>query len=336
MSVACDWASRRAGEKLILEMFYTTVNGNPHIASMIQELRMLSQYRAEEDTRRHIDLLRLCKNVVRVEIAGYYAPLSEELRNALTALDLVELDLSRMGEGSQGGSLTASDLCTSSELIACMLKWPRLRRIYTDSIFEPQDHPIILPSPSTVIGCCPALREITFWHDYIHAKNLTILCEMVPNVEKLNVRPHSCTTEALPPSLQKWSPHLTYLSLGMYGTPAIALLCPSFKLLHFLNASATNIPPEVLLDLPRLETLEYIATAEHLERLADVLQENRSLATLRKLNIYPNNELWKKYIDEERCIVALKAIRMVCKDRKIVISDFLSQLVSDEDYSDEG
>jgi len=216
--VAYDIESVSARETVVVERFRTTVKDNPRLASLVKELRVSFPFAYKDTTQTLVDLLSLCKRVIRVTIAIFYYGQLEgdgELLNALAELDLVALDLSGF-----------ETLRTPSEFITFMLKWPNLRKINIRCGFKGQDDPSILPAPSTVRGRCPVLREIAFPWFYIHTKNLNVLCEMAPNVEKLNARPHSCTTEALPSCLRTWSSNLTTLSLGVCGTPTIASLCP--------------------------------------------------------------------------------------------------------------
>jgi len=216
--VAYDIESVSARETVVVERFRTTIKDSPRLASLVKELRVSFPFAYKDTTQTLVDLLSLCKRVIRVTIAIFYYGQLEgdgELLNALAELDLVALDLSGF-----------ETLRTPSEFITFMLKWPNLRKINIRCGFKGQDDPSILPAPSTVRGRCPVLREIAFPWFYIHTKNLNVLCEMAPNVEKLNARPHSCTTEALPSCLRTWSSNLTTLSLGVCGTPTIASLCP--------------------------------------------------------------------------------------------------------------
>lgn len=82
------------------------------------------------------------------------------------------------------------------------------------------------------------------------------------------------------------------------------------------------MPPNALVDFVLVETLEYVATTEHIELLYDTLRWKNSLPSLKKLNLRLATDFWSKTADIPRIREAFLALLKICDKRIIHLSDF--------------
>jgi len=73
----------------------------------------------------------------------------------------------------------------------------------------------------------------------------------------------------------------------------------------------------------------YFTTIEELEELADVLQEESTLPSLRELEVKSDWEYWDREHDRELSRPAISSIESTCKRRNIEFYDSLAGWNSD-------
>jgi len=143
---------------------------------------------------------------------------------------------------------------------------------------------------------------------------------MTPNVERFVVKIDVDTIEAFQECLQTWSSTLTHLSFDTYDQSSIAFVCSTLRVLRSLEARATNVPPNALRNLVRLEILGcYYCTVQDLEELVNLLEEKEkpALPLLRSLYLMSDGISWDETTDIDRSIPLLMAIQRICDSRNI-------------------
>ncbi len=304
--------------------FYETVKANPFLASLVRELRIGAFYQSGDESSRHTHILRLCHNVTRVELAGSDRRLLGELKAALAQADLAELSISHLGRGDREGT----ELCTPSKVFTYILNWPRLRKFsaQTSSVCELDGREAGTPiSPFAVKGRCSGLREISLKDCSLNAKHLLLLPELAPNIERASISVQLDATEALQTCLQRWSSTLTHLSLSSNETTdsIMAGVYPNLQALRSLEVPSHIMPPDAVVEFAHLETLEYAATTEHIELLSETLRRNMSLPSSKKLILRSTTDFWSKSAELPRIREAVLALRKICGERVIHLSDFV-------------
>jgi len=287
VSLGDGWTS--GGGEEICAKFYESIEENPHLAALVQELRLGSYDSSNtgEETLHHARILRLCENAERVEIVGFNNTHREELKDVLLRRDLVELTISRAGLSDRTPTSLPEDtsFCTLSEMIAYISHCPRLRKLSTTDAFHHFDDESFLPDPSSVRGCCPNLREITIEDDALSPRYLLTLSEMAPNVEKFHFDSKGIDAGMVQSCLRSWSSTLSYLFLRSNDTCSVAKTCTGLRGLRNLAVRSVHLPPDVLVNFSELETLMYFceSNSEHLEQLVSILQDSNALPSLRQL-----------------------------------------------------
>jgi len=273
-----------------------------------------------EDAALHVLLLFLCQNIESLNISGAQQLFAEQLKTVLPVLNLVELTLSGFD----------SCFCTRSEFVLLLPNWPRLQRLLTfGPIFLDIDDDTILPTPSTLRGRCPDLQDISIDNEGLRANHLLALSEIAPHTEKVNILVEWDANEALKP-LRNWFSTLTHFRLDTYDRSSIAEICPSLRNLRTFQVRSSNVFPDALTgNFPRLELLVYFTTIEELEELADVLQEESTLPSLRELEVKSDWEYWDREHDRELSRPAISSIESTCKRRNIEFYDSLAGWNSD-------
>lgn len=325
----------------ICDVFYETVSENPRLASLVRELRLGTKNHTREETEQHIELIKLCENVDRVEISGYNGYLLDELKEVLAKKEsLVSLSVSRYGLRDQEGDW----FCTRSGLIKYMLKWPRLEKIYMENktlaSYDEEDE--TLQEPPTVAGRCPALKEFTVRENRLESVHLNILAKMAPAMHHLEINVNSESAEALTLCIRTWAHTLRYLHLSVYGKKTCSLASVSSGLteLRYLNAVSVVIPPSSFVHFRHLEAAMYFASSSDAKELTCIVQKKDTLPALRKLTCdrildeergssgVPQN-LEKKLFPE-----ATKTLREACNTRKITFSaSFMDEEESHHEYA---
>ncbi len=297
-----------------------TILDNPKIAPLVRELRLGSGYRTIEDTSRHAQLLRLCKNVERLEISGRSKDRWRGLKGAAEQADLVEFTLSQALFGRE-----EDDLCSQTDILTCLLNWPRLRKLNLHNVHHRADDIHILPSPSSAKGRCPWLFEIKIIDTHFDPKHLLILSEMAPNVEKLSYDskwgrrgpPDEQLTDALRTCLRSWSSTLTHLTLlDQSVSNSIAAVWPSLRHLRFLSVHSSIIGPDALVNnFIRVNHLCYYTTIVHGEQLALSLQNVYTLPSLTRLILLSATVLSDPELDQFFEIAA--TVSRICWRRRV-------------------
>ncbi len=217
------------GERSTLWAFHKTARANPHLADLVRRLYLDTPIvqKPTEVAPLHVILLALCRNIESLNISGAQQLFTEQLKNVLPALNLVELSLSGFD----------SHFCSKSKFMLLLSDWPRLQRLSTFGPIFLHDVTInILPSPSTLSGRCPDLQDISIDDECLDANLLLALSEIAPHVKKANIWFEGG---------REWStPILTKLGLNTH----------SFSLEHLRSKLYRR-------DLLRLSTLAHIARA---------------------------------------------------------------------------
>jgi len=143
-----------------------------------------------------------------------------------------------------------------------------------DCKFDDDD---ILPSPSSVKGCCPALHTIDIRGNVLKSKHLLFLAEIAPDVKYADMPLTGQSADALRACLQSWHLTLTHLSL--------MLLEP--------NSGCS------------------------LEQVADALRNVDAFRPLRRLELRLDPNSLRDQKESARIQVAGVAVRDACKKRKI-------------------
>ncbi|KLO15621.1 hypothetical protein SCHPADRAFT_927105 [Schizopora paradoxa] len=269
--------------EVVCEMFYETVRANPRLASLVRELRLGTMYHAREETEHHIALLKICKNVEHVKISGYNGYVLDELKAVLGAKEnLVSLTISRYGLSDREGSCFFS----TSDFFHYILKWPKLEKIYLHNrtLGSYFDDDAALPTPSSVAGRNPALREVTVRDNILTPEHLALLSKMAPQIRRLEIYIHGSSIPALQSSLQTWSSTLAHLDLHVDGEikDSLAPVCSGLTELRYLKVDSVVIPPSEFVHFNRLEALMYFTTSKDAEELAQIIEKKGSLQSLRK------------------------------------------------------
>jgi len=274
------------------EAFYYTVKTNPYLASLVRKIFMAISFHSREDSFRHAQVLRLCTNVQYVRIGGFNNNYLDDLNTALAQRDLIGLNFERVCPsklevprsviGGTGRVQRSMVFRTTSEIIRYLLDFPHLQRLsYTavglddrDCKFDDDD---ILPSPSSVKGCCPALHTIDIRGNVLKSKHLLFLAEIAPDVKYADMPLTGQSADALRACLQSWHLTLTHLSL--------MLLEP--------NSGCS------------------------LEQVADALRNVDAFRPLRRLELRLDPNSLRDQKESARIQVAGVAVRDACKKRKI-------------------
>lgn len=328
-SVGVGGSRSIVGEKDKSDAFIEVIKANPHLASLVREVRIGGFYRSIEEASQHADFLRLCTNVQRVVLAGNDRRLFNPLKTALAQADIVEFTLSHLGRRDKAldGTPADSELCTPSEIITYMLNWPHLRKFVAQTstrTYDSGEEDALLPSPSAVEGRCPDLREISLGDGTFSAKQLRLLSALAPNIRRASVSVQADAVDALYTCLERWSPTLSHLSVSLVDTDfaVITDIYPDLYELRSLTVSSQTIPPDMLANFAKLETLEYVASTEHIEHLCDILRHIPSLPSLKKLQLRPLPDFWSNMNELPRARAAVIAIRGACIARRICFSDY--------------
>ncbi len=304
-------------------MFYGTVSANPRLASLVRELRLSTKEHAQEETEQHIALIKLCKNVEHVEIAGYNGYVLDELNAALANVDLVSLSVFGRGRGDWKDSRSHCH----PDWLKCMLNWPRLEKIdiANSTMTDRGPDGATFPEPSAVAGRCPALKEYTARKDRLTSVHLNLLSEMTHEMEHLAIEVQADSALALTRCIQTWSNTLKHLSLSMYGdtTCSLETVASALVELRFLKVASIVIPPSSFLRLEHLESVIYFASAEDAKALARLIRKKDILPALRNLTCHrivddPTGVIGLAERYEDKLFPgAIKGLREACNARNV-------------------
>lgn len=340
VSLGGEWSRSvpEGGEDKMCEKLLGTILENPKIAPLVRELRLgtgRSVYRTIKDTSRHAQLLRLCKNVERLEISGHSKDRWKELKGAAEEADLVEFTLSQVLLGREEG-----DLCSQSDILTCLLSWPRLRKLKLHNVHHRANDTRILPSPSSAKRRCPWLIEIKIMDGHFDPKHLLILSEMAPNVEIMSYisewgrwgQTDEQLTDALQTCLRRWSSTLTHLTLlDQSVSNSVAAVCPSLENLCFLFVHSSAISPDALVNFTHLKHLCYHTTVAHCHQLELSLQNKSMLRSLRRLILFPATSISDPE-EMDRFYENATTVRRICMDRDVDYLGGIKRWTSSDPY----
>ncbi|KAH8112884.1 hypothetical protein DFH11DRAFT_389161 [Phellopilus nigrolimitatus] len=333
----CAMLVLSTGERIAQKLLETLENAR--IAALVHELS-LATFNFYDDwnvTRLHIELISACPNLAHIHIRGYNDDLRGELKEVLMEKKtLVSLTISDYSLKSYPSEY----LCDTAELFGMMAHWPKLEKLsFTGLTLRGSDCSEQSPAPSGVI--CPQLREFDSCGtldkrdmDTLHAvsgRRLETFYAFIEDTEHARVALLRC--------LAVWAPCLTSVDLDvMYCSKitepdrSIAAAFPALRSLKHLRLETGCVRPATLLELPALETLEYIilptdhtkvpqALASGLEVSGTKSGELCRLPMLRKIRLV---FLYETRSSERDNRADLKHLSEVCATRNIELDDYVN------------
>lgn len=178
------------------EALRSTLEANSQLAAFVKRI----QLGIEASRRRtgwsgtNTGLLRLCPNVVHIEIHGFDD--LDYIIRALRKKSLVSFSISTLCLSHTGYCRTGM----LSQIFSLMQNWPKLRSIEVDGFYEDAEE-----IPLDVSHPCSNLREISISHTAIHPPSYAALRAMCSSgVTKLSVKLSNKTTHELCEYLRTW------------------------------------------------------------------------------------------------------------------------------------
>lgn len=234
-------------------------------------------------TQKHTLILKLCPNVVQVDICGFHPRKLGAMINVLGRKSLVYFSISARNLSS-GNTDEGKRVGLFSHILKLMQKWPKLRRIRAEDFLDASEseNPVTLDA-SEVSECCPDLREIIITGAVLRPdmyRALRVMCSS--GITKLAVSLHShisgrigdAAADALCECLRLWSPTLEYLKVDIVDNTTHVFWDPlgaddhyyqplneamrTLEELRELRFDKMKLDLGVISRLPRLERLAYL------------------------------------------------------------------------------
>lgn len=234
-------------------------------------------------TQKHTLILKLCPNVVQVDICGFHPRKLGTMINVLGRKSLVYFSISARNLSS-GNTDEGERVGLFSHILKLMQKWPKLRRIRAEDFLDASEseNPVTLDA-SEVSECCPDLREIIITGAVLRPdmyRALRVMCSS--GITKLAVSLHShisgrigdAAADALCECLRLWSPTLEYLKVDIVDNTTHVFWDPlgaddryyqplneamrTLEELRELRFDKMKLDLGVISRLPRLERLAYL------------------------------------------------------------------------------
>lgn len=313
----------RSGEE-IASFLHRTLEENPRLASLVNELRLATMSHIRSETKNHIAILKLCKNAQDVEILGYNGYELVDLQDVLRARSIRSLTVSRYGLRSMEGS----GFCSLRQLLAMMAGWPRLTKMYLyphTLTMDCEEEKLVLPEPR----CCPGLQTVILREEWLGRKELQVLLTMTSCVRELDVKlvrgDNEETNGVLVDCLETWAPTLQHVILASYDYKPTDHSFSRMARVKKPHASSLLVRPSSLQHHPYLRNLSYAATNSEIEEFMSLLESTMAFLALKRLDIW-SLEIYAGSYTRKRVklskMLFLKLER-VCLARKIKLNGFL-------------
>lgn len=321
----------RNGQKMaisgkdVCRRFCETVQNNSRLASLVRELHLGSTRLELEDTKMHIRLIGICKNVEKIELHGcdLNDGLAEDLKAALAKADLISLELSNklLGDFWEADGTAMLPL---SDLIMLLQNWPRIETIYANmgrGYYGTSGGETLL-SPAT--GTCPALRAISVHGGYFGQTELIHLANISPRLENVSITVSNDCSTVLRQCLQIWSSSIKRFTIftPSYGATFPAddgcpIICSPLPELRELWISSPFVTPSAMVFLPKLEKLNFRGEYSHGMELAQLIEKGE-MPCLRDIDVAfssPKSAGISPEAEKEMSEEVAKRLRRVCGKR---------------------
>ncbi|KLO09178.1 hypothetical protein SCHPADRAFT_943855 [Schizopora paradoxa] len=270
------------------QRFYETVQSNHRLASLVRDLHLGTTELFFEETRLHIQLIKICKSVEALDLRGCTYGAEDQLKIALAGMNLSSFKLSvrALRYNYQG-----AEVFSIPQLLNFIQNWPCLEIL---DVYLGEDWGVIredkLVDAAFVSGKCATLRDVLITGNHISPKDLVCLRAIAPALQKLKIMARMDCISELRRCLDFWSSTLRDLDVwvGYDGITRSRASNSIFKSpmveLRSLNISTAMAPPLSLAYLPKLEVLSYEGEYADGMELARIIEDDK-LPCLREIGV---------------------------------------------------